>query len=133
MTEGPRLRLLVFPLAGKRWAVSLVGVDEILRAPRLHPVPTPRERCAGLTLHDGRALAALVLEGPVETDYPYGIVVGDRNGAVVLLAEEAGELTTSDADGLEPHDDGVIRGALQDAAGRVLLLDHRRLIRRGLD
>ena len=133
MTEDVLLKTLVFPLAGKRWAVSLSSVREIIRRPELHPVPNPREHCAGLIMHEGRALAALVLEGSIESEYPYGIIVADRNGAVLLLAEEAGELASLETGELEKGGRRVVRGSLHDPVGPVQLVDHRRLIREGLE
>lgn len=134
MSPAHRLRCLVFVQGGRRWAVPVPGVVEVLREPRLHPVPSPAEDAVGMLLHDGRALAALVLEGDYSADFNYAVVVGTSEDRVALLTDDAGNLENLDAEKLSGLEKGLreeIHPAVlrlwRDEDIEIAVLDHRRL------
>jgi len=90
-----------------------------------------------MLLHDGRALAALVLEGDYSADFSYAVVVGTSEDRVALLTDDAGNLENLDAEKLSGLERGL-HEEIHSAVGRlwrdedieIALLDHRRLCSR---
>lgn len=135
MITAETLRFLVFVQGERSWAVAVPGVFEVVRHPRLHPVPSPSPGVAGMLVHDGRALAVLVLEAGDTPRGDYAVVVGVGEDRVALLSDDPGGLESLTVSALErrKRDEAPLLGAVERlwrGEGReIAVLDHRKLVR----
>lgn len=110
--DEPRLEILALNLGGRRYALETRHVIEMVRRPRVAPLPGALAPVTAVVAWRGRLLTALDLRPAAAGEAsrpPLLIVLGGERAELGLLADGVGDITTIPLDELRDVPDGPMR------------------------